>query len=198
MKNIWGTDYQKNYDLIADCTASTSGVIMGCDGKPIDARYTEVSGGFTLSGTDILGSEYRYLTRIDCSEDMTSPDYLAVTTFSYKDFIKKMQKKYENIGLNESNPTKEIQIVSKTADGYVQKLQVGDVVMSGEEFVEITGINSAIMTIEDANGSIRITTKGKGSCFGVSMYTANIMAEQGSTYDVILNKFYKEITFISE
>ena len=53
------------------------------------------------------------------------------------------------------------------------------------------------MTIEDINGSIKITTKGKGSNIGLSMYTAGIMAETGNTYETILNKFYCGVTLVS-
>ena len=69
--------------------------------------------------------------------------------------------------------------------------------MTGAEFAYILGINSANMTIEDINGSIKITTKGKGSNIGLSMYTAGIMAETGNTYETILNKFYCGVTLVS-
>lgn len=43
----------------------------------------------------------------------------------------------------------------------------------------------------------KITTKGKGSGFGVSLYTANIMARSGSTYEDIINKFYSGVAIVS-
>ena len=44
------------------------------------------------------------------------------------------------------------------------KIQVGNVVMSGDVFAKILGLNSPFFAIKDG----KITTKGKGSGFGVS------------------------------
>lgn len=197
MKNNWGSKYNDNYNLISDCVAATGGIIMMYNGSPIDARYTEVSCGTTLAGSQVLGAGYDYLTEVDCPDDMHSSDYISVVSFSYKEFVKKMSEKYKDIGINETAPFKSIQIAAKSQSGYVTKIQVGNVVMTGAEFAYILGINSANMTIEDINGSIKITTKGKGSNIGLSMYTAGIMAETGNTYETILNKFYCGVTLVS-
>jgi stage II sporulation protein D len=198
MKNDWGTQYEVNYNLVTDCVAATSGRMINYNGALIEARYTQISSGTTLSGAEVLGDTYAYLAKVSCPDDMQSPDYLSVCTISYKEFVKKMKAQYSDIGLEESNPFKAIQVVSKSADGYVLKLQVGNVVMSGEKFAEILGINSACMTIENLDNSIKITTKGKGNDFGVSIYTADIMAGQGSSYEEILKKFYTGIILSSE
>lgn len=198
MKNAWGDKYEENYNLIADCVAATSGRLMRCNGTLIEARYTAVSSGKTLSGGELLGDNYAYLAAVDCPDDVNSPDYLTVHTISYKDFVKKMKAQYTDIGLNENNPLADIQIVLKSDSGYVVKLQVGNVVMTGAKFAEILEINSACMNIENLNGSLKITTKGKGDGFGVSLYTADIMAQNGSSYEEILQKFYSGISFVSE
>ena len=198
MKDIWKDKFSENYNLIADCVSATSGVIMTYNGSPIEARYTNISSGATLSGVDVLGNGYEYLKSVSCPDDMQSPDYINVLSFTYKDFVKKLTAKYKDIGLDENAPFKSIQIVAKTTDGYIKNMQVGNVVMTGAEFAQILGINSANMTLEDINGSIKITTKGEGSNFGVSMYTASIMAETGNTYEAILTKFYSGITFVSD
>lgn len=198
MKSAWGEQYQENYNLISDCVAATSGRLLSYNGQLIEARSTALSCGQTLSGTDILGPDYAYLAGVDCPEDMTSENFLAVSTFSNKDFVKKLKSRYADIGLDEGNPTGGIQVVSKADNGYVIKLQVGNVIMSGAKFAEILEINSACMSIESLDGSVKITTKGKGDGFGVSLYTADIMARNGSSYEEILKKFYSGITFISE
>lgn len=198
MKSAWGEQYQENYNLISDCVAATSGRLLSYNGQLIEARSTALSCGQTLSGTDILGPDYAYLAGVDCPEDMTSENFLAVSTFSNKDFVKKLKSRYADIGLDEGNPTVGIQVVSKADNGYVIKLQVGNVIMSGAKFAEILEINSACMSIESLDGSVKITTKGKGDGFGVSLYTADIMARNGSSYEEILKKFYSGITFISE
>lgn len=197
MKNIWQDKYEENYNLINDCVLSTGNLCIYSNGQLIDARYTAVSNGTTLSGKELLGEGYDYLTEVVCSEDIKSPQYLSVETFSNKDFVKKMTSAYSQIGLNESDVFGNIQIVSKSDSGYIIKIQAGNVVMTGAEFAKIVGLNSACMTIENLNGSIKITTKGVGEGFGVSIYTAEIMASQGSSYEEILKKFYSGVQIVS-
>ena len=91
-----------------------------------------------------------------------------------------------------------IQIVSKTDGGYVLKIQVGNVVMSGTTFAGIMEINSSCLTIERADSGIKITTKGSGDGFGVSIFHADEMAKAGGTYEDILKKFYSGITLVSK
>lgn len=198
MKNEWKTNYESNYDLLADCVASTDGSVMLVENAYIEARYTDLSNGRTLSGSELLGKEYAYLCAADCPEDIKSADFLRVETISYKDFVKKIESVYAQAGLHENAPFQDIQIVSKTDSGYVTKLQVGNVIMTGAEFVKILDISSASMTIENLQGSIKITTKGVGDGFGVSIYTADCMAKQGSSYEQILKTFYSGITIVSQ
>ena len=113
-------------------------------------------------------------------------------------FVKEIKSGYEQAGLHEEAPFQDIQIVSKTDSGYVTKIQAGNVIMSGTEFAKILGLSSAAMTIENSNGKIKITTKGLGDGMGVSLYTADFMAKQGSSYEQILKAFYSGITIVSQ
>ena len=72
------------------------------------------------------------------------------------------------------------------------------VLSSKTEFAKILGLSSAAMTIENSNGKIKITTKGLGDGMGVSLYTADFMAKQGSSYEQILKAFYSGITIVSQ
>ena len=58
MKKKWGKDYLDNYNLVNDCVAATNGMTISCNGQYIEARYTYVTAGFTLSGKDMLGDDY--------------------------------------------------------------------------------------------------------------------------------------------
>ena len=175
MKASWQENYESNYALIADCVASTGSSVLMYQNAYIEAKYTAVSAGKTLSGSEI--SEEKY---------------------TYKDFVKKIKSGYEQAGLHEEAPFQDIQIVSKTDSGYVTKIQAGNVIKSGTEFAKILGLSSAAMTIENSNGKIKITTKGLGDGMGVSLYTADFMAKQGSSYEQILKAFYSGITIVSQ
>lgn len=194
MKSKWGDDYDENYGLIADCVAATNPFVIKQEGICIDAKYTEVSCGKTMSGKNVLGDDYAYLAETDCQEDINSENYLAVTIFSNADFAAKMKKAYKDIEINEDNPFADIKIITKAEAGYVLKLQVGNVYISGDSFCKIMGLNSSCMEMEALDNQIRITTKGKGCGFGMSLYSANIMAENGSAYEDIIKKFYTGVS----
>lgn len=198
MKNAWGKDYEDKYNLVMDCVASTSGMVIRSEGNLIDARYTQVSCGTTLSGKEILGDEYDYLMPVQCDKDMNSEDYIAVYTFSNKEFTSKLKKIYDGLSFSTDKPEQEVQIVSKSQSGYVLKIQVGNIVMTGRQFAAALGINSSCMTIDFMSNSIKITTKGKGEGMGVSIYSADIMAKNGSSYEEILQTFYNKISIDSE
>ena len=84
-----------------------------------------------------------------------------------------------------------------TAGNVSEKLQVGDLVMSGEEFAQMMGLNSAYLSVEYRKDSIKITSKGVGMGFGMSLYTANIMSLDGENYQKIIKHFYPECIILS-
>ncbi len=198
MKSQWGSQFEEKYNLLADCVAATNGTVILYNDKLIEAKMQASSNGKTLSGSQCLGDEYAYLSEVECPGDIKSPDFLQVKTFSNKEFVKKIQSRYKDVGLDEKNPMSGIQIVSKTDSGYVLKIQVGNVVMSGASFAGIMQINSSCLTIEKADSGIKITTKGCGDGFGVSIFHADEMAKEGSSYEDILKKFYSGITLVSQ
>ncbi len=194
MKSQWGKDYDTKYNLIMDCVGATTGMVLTYNGELIEAKMQEVSGGKTLSGEKYLGENYKYLAEVECTQDIQSPNFLRVVTFSNKEFVKKIKQEYADVGLDESNPLSGIQIVSKSDSGYVLKLQVGNVVLSGGTLANILGINSSCMTFEESDAGIKITTKGVGDGFGVSLYYADYLAKTGMDYKSILSKFYSGTT----
>ena len=201
MKALWKDAYTDNYNLIVDCISATSGKLINCNGQLIEPMYHEVSAGKTRNASQVFSgsaSDYSYMTSVVCDHDIEATDYLTVKTFTYDDFIKPFTEKYGNINISKENPSESVQIVSRCSADYVLKIQVGNVLMSGEDFAKVLNLNSSCLSMETANNSIKITTKGKGNGLGVSVYAADYMAKNGSTCDEILNKFYSNITIMSE
>jgi len=197
MRQKWGKEYDRKYALIEQAAAATAGQVLTYQGQLIDARYTPVSSGETLSGEELLGTEYPYLIRVPCQDDLASDLYLQSNTMTRNEIVQKLTDKYEALRLPKETLLKNIQIISKAQDGTVLKLQVGNVILSGIEFAQILKIPSANFALAEEGNHIKITTKGVGENIGVSLYTANIMAELGNTYDSILNKFYKDVIIMS-
>lgn len=201
MKSKWGNDWQNVFAQIRQWVDETDNQIIEYKENHIRAMYTRVSPGKTMSGSRLLGEEYEYLAEIDCAKDTESPDYMVTTEFDNSKIISIVRdwkkKTGMDCGIDESNPSGDIQITAKTDDGYITGMQVGDLCMSGEQFASMMGLKSAYLTLEYKKDSIRITSKGVGMGFGMSLYSANIMALDGSDYQEIIKHFYPECIITS-
>ena len=90
-----------------------------------------------------------------------------------------------------------VKILSRTAGGRVEKMQVGNVVYKGTEMRNALGLSSALFNIsfEDSEGldsqtQIVFTSNGYGHGVGMSQYGANGMAKEGKNYKEILTHYY--------
>ncbi len=198
MRDEWGSSYQERAQIIKESVSATGQRVIKYSGNLIDARFTRLTNGKTLSGSKYLGEEYAYLKEVDCPKDMENENFYTHVTFKGKELAKLINNKYKNANIREDNAAQDIQIVSKTEDGYIVKLQIGNAVIGGEAFASMVGVNSAFFTIETSNeGSVRIVSKGDGTGLGMSLNTANSMAAQDSTYTDIIQNFFDNVEVIS-
>ena len=198
MRDEWGSSYQERAQIIKESVSATGQRVIKYSGNLIDARFTRLTNGKTLSGSKYLGEEYAYLKEVDCSKDMENENFYTHVTFKGKELAKLINNKYKNANIREDNAAQDIQIVSKTEDGYIVKLQIGNAVIGGEAFASMVGVKSAFFTIETSNeGSVRIVSKGDGTGLGMSLNTANSMAAQDSTYTDIIQNFFDNVEIIS-
>ena len=82
--------------------------------------------------------------------------------------------------------------MSASKEGYVSKMQVGNIVMTGSTFARILGLNSSDFKLEYMDSGVKVTTIGAGDGMGVSVYTAQNMAKEGASYEDILKTFFNE------
>ena len=198
MRDEWGSSYQERAQIIKESVSATGQRVIKYSGNLIDARFTRLTNGKTLSGSKYLGEEYAYLKEVDCPKDMENENFYTHVTFKGKELAKLINNKYKNANIREDTAAQDIQIVSKTEDGYIVKLQIGNAVIGGEAFASMVGVKSAFFTIETSNeGSVRIVSKGDGTGLGMSLNTANSMAAQDSTYTDIIQNFFDNVEVIS-
>ena len=105
---------------------------------------------------------------------------------AYKDkkeiFVDKNVSTKELLGL--------IDISNRDKSGYVKIVKIGDTVVEGGVFAKALGLKSTDMTIEEYEKGIRITTKGVGHGFGMSLTYGAGLAGEGKTWKEILERFY--------
>ena len=69
-------------------------------------------------------------------------------------------------------------------------MEIGGQSFSGVQLRRLLGLRSTDFQMEAEDGRIKITTRGYGHRVGMSQYGANTMAEQGSTWQQILQHYY--------
>ena len=80
--------------------------------------------------------------------------------------------------------------IEKDSSEYAVSVKIFETGISGEDFANALNVDSSNITLEYIDDKIKITTKGKGHGFGLSMNQAEKYAEQGMGYEEILKKFY--------
>lgn len=153
----------------------TKGKILVWQGKSVMASFHALSAGSTRDGGEtFLSDEYGYLQAKACPSDKKAGNYQAV------------------VQVDES--WRDMEIVKRDSAGYVQQLQIGDTLMSGEEFRNLLGLASANFKIEVNGSGVFLTTYGIGHGLGMSQYTAQQMALVGKDYKEILHYFYTGVS----
>ena len=138
-----------------------------------------------------------YLKSVDSSDDIQVKNYLSIKYFDRKDFVNIIREKYEKIEISEKSVPEDISITNEDGSEYVKTVLVGKEKISGDDFAKLFDIPSPCFTIEEYEGQIRVISKGIGHGYGISIYGANIMAENGKTYDEII-KYYFSGTHIEQ
>lgn len=199
MKSLWGSSrFPEYYKKLEDAVKDTAGIVMTYEGRCIDPMFCRATAGMTRKGD----FTHPYLEPVDCPGDVEAEGYMQITAFSKEDFASAVN----GIPDGESGPRQAdisqamdaIQIISRDEAGYVDQIQVGNAVFSGEEVQYALGLKSACFAMEPYEDGIRAVSKGIGHGYGLSQATANEKARAGWKAEDILGYFYKNITFISE
>lgn len=177
----------------------TKGKIIKKQGKPILPLFHNISNGKTRSGEETLGKEYSYLKSVICQDDIKENEYICTKYFSVNEFKKKLYaggivvyRDGKEILKNINDKKKILNLISieKDREGYALKVRMGDTVVLADDFSKALGLESTDMTIEEYEKGIRITTKGNGHGFGMSISYGRTLANQGKSWEEILNTFY--------
>ena len=82
-------------------------------------------------------------------------------------------------------------MISATESGYVKEVSLGNGTLSGTELKSLLKLKSPNFTVKSTDSKVVFTVYGKGHGLGMSQYSADFMARQGSNYKEILAHFYK-------
>lgn len=171
---------QEDLLKIREAVQSTSGMVLVFDGELIEATYFSASGGHTEAAVAVWGADYPYLQVVTSPEE-TSPDILFFTREELESSLEVELSEDEGQWFG---------AITYTEGGGVASMEIGGQSFSGVQLRRLLGLRSTDFQMEAEDGRIKITTRGYGHRVGMSQYGANTMAEQGSTWQQILQHYY--------
>lgn len=173
--------YDRNYQRAYEAVVRTEGKAITIDGAYRELPYHVVSAGRTREGI-LLGEAYDYVLAADCPHDKESEAYLKNYRVSGEDLSKVLGVDF----------TPEAVRVERDSSDYVSRIRISDTEWKGEEFRSLLHLSSSCFFLEEEGGEIRVTVKGSGHGFGMSLYTANRMIQEGAEPIEIFQKFYRD------
>ncbi len=179
---------QEAPSTIAAVDATTSQVATH-NGQVIEAIFHSSSGGFTENARDVWSSDVPYLQGVE-DYDHSSPVFTWQETFSFEEFSEKIG----DIGTVESIGTPQM-----TALGRVASIAIagdeGTKTLRGRDVRSALRLRSTRFNIElsEATDTVKITGSGFGHGVGMSQWGARSLAEQGWSYEQILQHYYRSI-----
>jgi len=134
---------------------------------------------FSNNGYTLTNKKYPYLSKVKCLWDIVSPYYIKYHDYNY-DYLNNLLK--INI-----TPKSNI-IVSNESD--CKKIYIDNKIFSIEEFKKLLNLESSVFYIIVYYNYIRIITSGCGNYYGLSLFSANEIAKNGSNCNNILSYFF--------
>lgn len=122
-----------------------------------------------------------YLEKIPSLWDLLSPNYISTTKFSVKEI-----KKLLNISDNNLN----IEILSLTDGNCINKIKIGNLILTGDELIKKLKLPSKDMTILSTENEVTFINRGYGHNLGLSLEGSKSLAKYGCNYLQILNYYF--------
>jgi stage II sporulation protein D len=190
MRVLWGEQFEENYARLCEAVEPVLSEILLYDGAPALACYHAISNGTTQASGTIWGTALPYLSSVNSTLDLTSPEYEQTVTFTVQEMYECLSTGFVGPDLS-GDPSTWFGAVQRDEAGYVSTISIGAAVCKGTEVRTALGLRSADFTIAYTDEKVfSVTTRGYGHGVGLSQYGANAMALTGKTYAEILAYYY--------
>ena len=193
----WEKEKQLEYwNKITEAVEETTAKIIKYNNEPINAFFHSNSGGKTELAINVWGGNLPYLQCVETSGEDVYTSYASDLEISKDELIKLMLEKYSEFEIDLKNEDC-IKILEYTEGGRVQKIKIGNKILSGVECRKIFGLKSAKFIIEILENKIKFSVTGYGHGVGLSQCGSDLLAKQGKDCEEIIKYYYKDVV-ISE
>lgn len=189
MKQLWGAEYDQIYDTYRQAIVSTCSEVIAYGKDIIEPLYHKSSSGTTRDAQYIYNKDIPYLKSVESDMDQSSKQEYILK----QELINTLKSEYDDIVLTDEDIENQIQIIEKDLAGYVISLQIGNLVIDGEEFRRLINLPSACFEIYGVEDNLIFDVRGEGEGVGLSQNGANVLAEQGMHYQEIIKYYYTDI-----
>jgi stage II sporulation protein D len=196
LEQFWGTeDYKDYFTKLENAVYGTKDEVLLYEKDLILPVFFDTGSGFTRNASEAWGIDIPYLVSVPSKQDVTSTNYLKIIEFPVADLIALLDNYYKDLAVTEDNFFDKVAVSLRDSTNYVLKVDLGSQTVTGEEFAKVLGLPSNHFYIEEYEGKARIICNGAGHGVGMSQYGANAMAEEGYSYQDILEHYYTGINF---
>lgn len=185
----WGEKADEYTAKIENCINEVAGQLLTYENKAIFAAYHAISSGTTNSSEDVWGNDLPYLKSVNSDGDKLTEKYLSEVTFDSQELAEKLK----SISTEECKTENYFSDSVLTNGGYVKSIVYRGKKVSGSEIAKLLSLRSGNFEINYADGNFTFKVKGYGHGVGMSQNGANVMAQQGSSYEEILLHYYSDV-----
>ncbi len=189
MKSLWQDEYESIYETYKEAVEETKDELILYNGQPIQPIYHKASGEYTRDAKDVYDVEVPYLVSVQNKNASINTQI----KISKVEVITALRKKYPQLIADEDTLENQIQIIEKDKAGYIKNIQVGNIILDGESFKDLVGLESSNFKIYLSGNQLIFDVVGSGNGVGFSQNGANELAKQGKNYKEILEHYYKGI-----
>lgn len=186
----WGEHAAEYEEKIRRAVAETDGECVLYEGAPVLAVFHSSSVGTTQDAQSVWSASLPYLQSVETPEgEETVPNYRSTAVFSAGELRERLREALPDAVL-EGSPSNWFTNILQQPNGMVTSLSVGGVEVGGNRLRTILDLRSACFTISFDGDEVTFSVSGYGHGVGMSQYGANVLAENGMTYQEILKWYY--------
>ncbi|MBQ8029223.1 MAG: stage II sporulation protein D [Clostridia bacterium] len=191
LEKLWGDKFEIYYEKIVNCCDEVFGEYITYKNEVILPYFHAVSPGKTESEKNIFGSNLPYLKSVSAPGDILSPTIDSTVTLTKEQFKEKIELSGK-LTLKKDF-SKWLGKIQTEGSGYVSEIEIGGKKFDGNEIKTIFSLKSPCFSVKLKDESFVFSVKGVGIPLGMSQYSADYMARQGSNYKEIISHFFSGV-----
>lgn len=192
LMKLWGDEFDDISQRADRAVDATEGEVVLYDGEVIIPACHMVSIGQTVSAEELCGYDIPYLRQVSSDADRLADEF--TTTFIYSEDRLRKSFSTGQADADGEAADSEVSVTAATVSGFAQTVNVFGTDVPAEDFCRQLNLVTTNIHIDRLDEGYRIITVGVGNSLGLSIYGASVLAENGESYDEILEYYYQGTT----